>query len=239
MRRVLATMATTALLLAAGCGGRTYEFRLDKTLEAKRYAKRLDDSLTPPITKTRLEALNVYVRPPKDLAASKEFLLTTLEPGKFDDAESLTDAKTQAQLHILSRVKMLKTPSKKGAPEPVAVNRGEFIPDVIALLNGVYNVEIDSVKAKEESKKNNKFKHVTFEGNGKDVQVYFFGGKGQPYEVALILEYPKTEKAVLSKFELSLESFATGDRARKLFSGSELEEDPAAGGGGGGGSVAF
>ena len=227
MRRVLATWAMTTLLLATGCGGRTYEFRLEKTLEARKYQKRLDTNLTPPITKTKLESLNVYVRPPKDLAASKEFLLTTLEPGKFDDAESLTDAKTQAQLHILSRVKVPKTPSKKGAPEPPPTTRGDFTQDVIALLNGVYNVEIDSTKAKEESKKNNKFKHITFEGNGKDVQVYFFGYgmKDPPYLVALILEYPKTEKTVLNKFELSLESFATGEKARKAFTGVVTEEE--------------
>jgi hypothetical protein len=229
MRRVLATLATTALLLTAGCA-KTYELRLDKTIETMRYNRMLDNNLTPPITKTKLESLNIYVRPPKDLAPSKEFLLSTLEPGKFDDAESLSDPKTQAQLHILSRVKTPKVPTKKGAPAPPQATRGEFIPDVVAVLNGVYNVEIDPARAKEESKKLNKFKHLTFEGNGKDVQVYFYGGKGQPYEVALILEYPKAEKAVMSRFEKCLECFAIGEKAKRAFSGTEGEEEAGAAG---------
>ena len=33
MRRVLALLATTSLLIAGGCGGKSYEHRLDKTLE--------------------------------------------------------------------------------------------------------------------------------------------------------------------------------------------------------------
>ena len=42
MRRVLAWAALTALLLAAagGCGSKSYEFRLDQTLEEMRYRKR-------------------------------------------------------------------------------------------------------------------------------------------------------------------------------------------------------
>ena len=237
MRRVFATLATTTILLAAGCGGRSYEVRLDKTLVDMRYRKRLDDNLMPPATKTKLETLNIFIRPPKNLTQSKEFLLTVLEPGKFDVADSFSESDKQILMHVLSRVKLPKSPTKKGAP-PTPTNRGEFVPDVVAMLNGVYNVEVDSTKAKEESKKSNKFKHLTFEANGKNVQVYFYGTKAQPYEVSLVFEYPKAEQASLvSKIDLCLESFATGDKARRAFTGGG-EEEPAEGTGSGSG-VAF
>ena len=230
MRRVFATLATTALLLAGGCAGK-YEARLNQTLEDMRYRKRLNDNLMDPVTKTKLETYNVYLRPPKSLAQSKEFLLTVLDPGKFDDAESFTDK--QNLMHVLTRVKLPKAPAKKGAAEPPPpVNRGDFTTDVVGLLNGVYNVEVDSAKAKEESKKNNKFKHIVFEANGKVVHLYIHGAKTST-EVALIFEFPKSEQAALvSKIDLCLESFATGEKARRAFSGSETEEEATEGAGG-------
>lgn len=234
MRRLLATLAVSALLLAGGCGGRSYEVRLDKTLEEMRYRKRLDDNLMPAPTKTKLETHNIFVRPPKNLAQSKEFLLTVLEPGKFDVADSFSDPEKGALMHVLARVKLPKAPAKKGAPEPApTAARGDFTGDVVALLNGVYNVEVDSSKAKEETKKKNTFKHLAFEANGKNVQVYFYGGKNQPYEVALIFEYPKdAQSALVSKIDLSLGSFATAERARRSYSGSVGEEEASEGGGG-------
>jgi hypothetical protein len=54
------------------------------------------------------------------------------------------------------------------------------------------------------------------------VQTYIYGKKGSPPEVALIFEYPKSEN-LMPKIDLCLESFATGPRARLLFSGSEEE----------------
>jgi hypothetical protein len=213
------------LLLAAGCGGQSYAHRLDRTLEEMRYRKRLDANLMPPVTKTKLEGMQIFVRPPKNLAQSKEFLLTVLEPGKFDDAESFTETDKQALMHVLARVKLPKAPAKKGAPEAPTAARGDFTSDVIALLNGVYNIEIDATKAKEESKRSNKFKHLAFEANAKNVQVYLFGNK-TAHEVALIFEYPKSEQAALvNKIDLSLEAFATGDRARRSFTGSVSEEE--------------
>ena len=37
MRRVMAMVATTILVLGGGCGSKSYEFRLDQTLESMRY----------------------------------------------------------------------------------------------------------------------------------------------------------------------------------------------------------
>ena len=221
MRRVLAMLATTAatLMLAGGCA-KSYDIRMSKTLERMRYEKRLDDNLIAAPKGTKFETYHIFVRPPLNLKGpSKEFLLGVQEPGKFELTESFLEGNKQS-LHVLARVKVPKDPTKKkAAPKPEdAVVRGEFNADVIAIVNSVYAVELDPAKAKEESKKpgnvKNVYRHLKFEGNGKDVQVYLNGKKGDPYEVALIFEYPKAEEAALiSKIELCLESFATGERA--------------------------
>ena len=237
MRRVLATVATAALLLAGGCGGRSYEVRLDKTLEAMRYKKRLDDNLAPAPTKGKLEQNLIFIRPPKGLdGPANEFtLVPALEPDKFDVADTFFE-KGKQTMHVLARVKRPKGPAnKKGAaPEAPKAERHEFVPDVIELLNSAYSLELDPAKAKEESKKQNKFRHLTFEANGKNVQVYFYGNKTSVYELALIFEYPKSEQAnLVSKIELCLESFATGEKARRAFSGTMTEEEGGEAGAGG------
>lgn len=230
MRRFLATAATAALLLAGGCGGKSYEVRLEKTLEEMKYRDRLDGNLMPAQAKGKFNDNLIYIRPPKGLGEpTKEFLLTVLEPGKFDVAESFVETDKQS-LYVLGRVKRPKPApgTKKQAPTPAdTAARGEFNADVFAILNDVYGVEVDSTKAKEEPKRLNKFKHVTFAAKGKDVHVYLYGTKTTPYEVALIFEYPKAEQANLaSKIDLCLGSFATGERARRAFSGSGTEEEP-------------
>jgi hypothetical protein len=231
---MLAMLSTAALVTLAGCGARSYDYRLEKTLEAIRYQRRLDANLTPP-AKGKLETLLIYVRPPKNLAASKEFLMTIVEPGKFDVTETFTDASNL--MHVLARAKLASAPGKKAAPPPA--NRGEFNADVLGLLGNFYNIELDSAKAKEEKKRNNTFKHLSFEANGKNVHVYLFGTKANPPEVALIFEYPKSEQAALaSKIDLCLESFATGERARRAFSGGG-DEGPGTPEGGAPGAVTF
>ena len=230
MRRGLAIVVTaaTVAVLAAGCGGKRYEVRLDKTLEEMRYRKRLDDNLTPP-AKGKLETNLIYVRPPKGLEGpTKVFQLTELEPGKFDVSESFFE-KDKQNLHVLARIKRPKAAaSKKGPaqPEPAKAARGEFNADVVAVLNSVYGVEIDLAKAKEESKRTNRFKRLTFEGNGKNVQLFLLGSKTSPYEVALVFEYPKSEQSsLISKIDLCLGSFAVGEKARRFFEGVVTEEE--------------
>jgi hypothetical protein len=235
MRRVLALAATTALVLAGGCGGKSYEVRLGKTLDAMKYRKKLDELTNPAPTKGKLEQHLIFVRPPKGLSTepAKSFLLTELEPGKFDVTDSFLE-KDKQNFHILARVKLPKGPAnKKGAqPEPEKAVRGDFVSDVLGVLSAVYNVELDPSKAKEETKQptNNRFKHLTFEAAGKDVQVYFYGSKTGPYEVALIFEYPKSEQnALVRKIDYTLGSFAVGERARRAFTGGVVEEEGAEG----------
>ena len=235
-------LLTTALMIAAGCGGKSYETRLERTLEELRYEKRLNDNLMPAPTKSKLEQLLVYVRPPKQLQGpTKEFQLTVLEPGKFDIADSFIEQDKQA-LHVLARVKKPKAPpGKKAAPTPADnVARGPFNADVIALLNAVYNVELDPTKAKNEDKNKRSFKRLNFEANGKNIQLYLYGSKTSPYEVALIFEFAKSEQAALvSKIELCLGSFSTGERARRAYTGKEAEEEPTEGEAASGGGAAF
>jgi hypothetical protein len=131
-------------------------------------------------------------------------------------------------LHILARVKRPKNPSAKKKAEPA--NRGDFNADVLALINAAYSppTPLTLDKFKETKKKNNVFRYHAFAVGGKNVQVYLNGGKTDPYEVALIFEYPSTEHSNLySKVELCLESYATGQMARRSFSGTIGPETPA------------
>jgi hypothetical protein len=243
MRRVWVILASASLLVAWGCGN-SYDIRLNKTLEDMKYRKRLDEMLMPPVTKNKLEELLIFVRPPKKLELAKEFLLPLPEAGKFDLEASLLDTGKAADapsaggeapksteapkqsLHIVARVKRPKNPAaKKKVVEPA--NRREFATDVLALVNAAYAppAEVTLDKFKETTKRFNGFKQYAFTVGEKYVQVYFYAPKKEavktdPYEVALIFEYPSSEHNNLSgKIELSLEAFALGNKARSAFSG--------------------
>jgi len=255
MRRAWAILTSVILIAGSGCGS-SYEIRMNKTLEDMRYRKRLDDNLMPAATKGKFEELLIFIRPPKNLEPAKEFLLPLTDPTKFDleasflesqkvDApppsegagaeEAAKSAEVQKQsLHVLGRVKRPKSANAKKKAEPV--NRGDFNADVLALLNAAYapSAELTLDKFKETSKKNNKFKYHSFAVGGKNVQVYLYGPKGDPYEVALIFEYPSKEHGTLySKIELALESFAVGRKAKSAFSGVVGDEATGEGGTGG------
>lgn len=225
MRRALVLLATTAMLIAGGCGVKIYEKRLEDTLIDMRYKKRLDDNLLPAVTKGKLEGLGIYVRPPKGLEGPAKETQLVVEPGKFEDVETFYEADKQS-LHILTRVKLPKAVAKKGAPPPPQPTpRGDFTADVASILNSYYSVDIDPTKAKVEEKKKNAFKRLAFEAGGKNVQVYIRSIKNDPYEVALVFDYPKSEQAnVAGKIDLTLESMRVGDKARAAFSGTEGAE---------------
>jgi len=90
----------------------------------------------------------------------------------------------------------------------------------------VYGVELEAAQFKEEKKRNNTFKAKTIDLNAKNVQIYLYGSKTSPYEVALIFEYPKAEhNAINPKIGLCLESFTVGEQARRAFAGGETEEE--------------
>jgi hypothetical protein len=236
MRRVMALVATTVLVLSGGCGSKSYELRLDRTLENMRYRKRLDDNLMPPPAKgiAPFEELGIFIRPPKNLVQSKEFQMTVLEPGQFDLASSFFEEKKQ-NLHVLARVKKPKASASKKAPAPAdSAVRGEFNRDVVGIVGNVYGVadDLEVGKFKEVTKKSNKFRYHTFATGDKNVQVYLY--KVDPYEVALIFDYPSSEQANLaSRINLALESFAVGPRAKNRYAGAiegEGDEETPVGG---------
>jgi hypothetical protein len=225
MRRVLALFATTGLLLLAGCGLGSYETRLNKTLEDMKYQDRLNKLLMP-AQKGKFEELSVYLRPPKNLAQTKEWQLAPSEPGKFDVEASFLEAKKQS-MHVLVRVKRPKTPGKKAAPSAADnVDRTNFVGDVLLILNESFKPPEDLTpnKFKTEKKRANEYRYQAITLGDKNVQIYLY--KVEPYEVALVFEYPKSEQAdVFSKIGLCLESFATGEKARRYFAGATTEEE--------------
>jgi len=250
------TWVAAGLVVVLGCSN-SYDFRMDTTLNDMLYRKRLDDNLIPAPTTGKLQELVIFVRPPKDMHQAKEFLLPPPEPGKFDLETSFieeasgqgdalptpenptptepaksADAKKQS-LHMLARVKRPKNPNAKTkVAEPT--NRADFNSDVLALLNASFAppapVTLD--KFKETSKKTNKFKQYSFAVGNKNIQVYLQGTKTDPYEVALVFEYPSSEyNSLSSKIELCLESFAVGNRAKRAFTGVVGDEQSAEGAG--------
>ncbi len=227
MKRAAVVFLGAGLVIIVGCGTQSYEARLEKTLDNMKYQKRLDDNLGTAPTKGKLEQSLVYVRPPKNMTGpTQTFQLTVVEPGKFDIESSFIEPDKQ-NLHILGRIKRPKTPNKKGPAQP-ETPRGEFNADVVELLKNVYGVDLDASKFKTEDKLDHttySFKYLDIDLNVKTVKVYLYGNKSDPYEIALIFEYPKTEQNTVNpKIRLCLESFAVGDKAKKAFAGGETED---------------
>jgi hypothetical protein len=229
MKRVLAILAGLGLVLVIGCS-QDYDTRMEKTIENKRYQKRLNDNLEGPPAKTNLQTSNIFIRPPKGLQGpAKTFGLAVTEPGKFDIEDTFFDQQKQASLHVLARVNRPKAPGKKGPSPAESTPRGDFIADVLDLIKNAYGVEVDQSKLKPESRshagRTNTFKSLTLKDlPAKEVAMYFFGDKNSPEKVALIFDYPKEESRSLSpKIELCLESFAVGAAAGRAYSGGEEE----------------
>lgn len=237
MNRAFAILASACLILAIGCTN-TYDYRLDKTLEEMRYNKRLDENLLPPATKGKLEELQVFIRPPKNLKGpTQTFAWTVIEPGRFDLENSFIDQDKQESLHILVRVKKPKAPpsKKKGAAPKEEVTRGDFATDVVELVKSVYGVELERSKLKPDAKshnnRTNNFIATTLDLPPNEVQIYLYGDKNGPYEVALIFAYPKdSKKTIDTKIRLALETFAVGQAARYSFSNSGEEGGEEGGG---------
>jgi hypothetical protein len=226
MKRLSAVVIGAGLVLVLGCGTQNYEYRLEHTIDQMKYQKRLNDNLTAAPTKGKLEELQIYVRPPKNMTGpTQTFQMTVVEPGKFDVESSFIEQDKQS-LHILGRVKRPKTPAKKVAPAAEPTPRGDFNTDVIELVKNVYGVELEASQFKEEKKQNNTFKARTLDLNAKKVQIYLYGAKTSPYEVALIFEFPATEQGAINpKINLCLESFTVSEKARRAFAGGEAEEE--------------
>lgn len=224
MRRVTMMLGSAVILLAGGCGLNSYERRLTETLERMKYEAHLNENLLPPATKGKWTEFNVYLRPPKNWQESQEFQLTAPEPGKFDiEASFLED---QKQLHVLVRRKLVKTAAKKKTPSPAdTADRTNFVRDVFNVLasSSVPSDELVSTKFKSATEKTNEYKSSTIVVEDKVYKVYLY--KRDPYEAALIFQYPKDDRTLAGKIRLCLESFAVGDRAKNAFSGVGGDEE--------------
>jgi hypothetical protein len=230
MKRALAVGIGACLLLSLGC--RDYDVRLEDTFQEMKYQKRLNDNLADAPTKGLLQQELIYIRPPKGFTGPmKAFSLVTIEPGKFDLENSFIDEAKQASLHVLARHKKPKAAApKKGQAPAEPPPRAEFTAEVIEVLKVAYAVDdLEPAKFKPETKnhkgRENSYKVAKLDLATKEVQVYLYGDKNGPYNVALIFDYPKTEVNSLSpKIGLSLEAFAVGEAARRVFSGGSDAE---------------
>jgi hypothetical protein len=237
MKRVLAVLASASFVLALGCGD--YDFRLQTTLEEKKYENRLNKNLELAPTKGKLKGDDIYIRPPQGLEGpTQAFSLTVIEPGKFDVENSFIDQKKGASLHVVARVKKPKPPpnAKKAAAPAEQVARGKFLDDVVELVKAAYSIELAPGEFKVESKKHlnraNDYKFVKRDLTTKEVEVYVYTEPNGVHEVAMIFEFPKDQHAFMSpKIGLCLESFAVSERAKRFFEGLTATDVDGSGGG--------
>jgi hypothetical protein len=229
MRRVWVMIAMASLVAGAGCGRKSYEERLGKTLEKLAYDKRIRQNLMePPKDEKKFTELAIYIRPPKEEALAKTGQLPVSE-GQFDLDASFIDTKDgNSTLHLLARVKQPKKPVTKGAQPVVAPPpRAEFVGEVLGVLSNVFGNSdailtpkfVDEVR----NKTGNRFKRLIFSANDKEVKLYTF--KQGAHEVALVFVYdPKVKGVMSSKIEYCLDTFAVGELATRLYNGGTAEE---------------
>ncbi len=223
MHRVFASLGGLLLVVVVGC--KDYDLRLQDTYEELMYRKRLDDNLGPAPTKGSLQGELIFVRPPKGFTTAQAFALP-VDTGKFDLENTFLDSAKAASLHIVARHKKPKAPTNKKttAPPPEATPRGDFTADVLELVKNAYAADVATGQLKAETKahkgRRNNFKATKLPLASKEVQLFIYGTKNDPYEVALIFEYPTTEvNSISPKIGLSLECFAVGPLASKAFAG--------------------
>jgi hypothetical protein len=208
MRRVWVMIAMASLVAGAGCGRKSYEERLGKTLEKLAYDKRIRQNLMePPKDEKKFTELAIYIRPPKEEALAKTGQLPVSE-GQFDLDASFIETKG-AQPVV--------------APPP----RAEFVGEVLGVLSNVFGNSdailtpkfVDEVR----NKTGNRFKRLIFSANDKEVKLYTF--KQGAHEVALVFVYdPKVKGVMSSKIEYCLDTFAVGELATRLYNGGTAEE---------------
>ena len=245
----------TILLVAVaplGCGYSSYEHRLVATERRLKDEMVLDQLLHGPAGQELTEE-RVYLRVPKELAASDQFLPITIPAGYFDVEASFVPQAGAGdyELHVLGRH---TTPPKEGQPPPPEeALRGEFRSDVNEVLRAAYgeasqvapepvNVEVWPRGANNSTVKYERLKFT--DDKNQLVHVYFHheeAGANEAYDVAMIWVFPvgAAPAANPNPVDLSLGSFAVGARAARYFSGDTGDSGTGGGGEGGGAAVAF
>lgn len=253
MRRSAALAATMVLVLAAGCG-KSYERRVEATLNRLRYEQKLNQYLKP-AEGGKFQDLGIFLRVPIGLEPTLQPGLA-VDPGAYEvvatfldsggaDSKKAADAPPPAaglRLHVLARVKRKKSTPKKGEAPPPESPRGDFVADVRqALASDLGNTDDAQNKALDNNTQGkNAYKRLIFTaGNGDFIRAYF--AKQGDYEVALIWDVPQAvDKSSANGVRYCLESFATGPAALARFQGrNEDEPDAGEGGGAAGGGQAF
>lgn len=226
MKRTLALGLVASLVVGFGCGYNSYEKRLENTLDEMRYIQRLDDSLIPP-PEGPFKDFPMYIRPPKGMTLSSNFVMTAdLPAGQFDLAASFIGegAESRRMLHVLARRKAAKPAQQKGAPPPPEpVPQQPFNDAVVGVLRAVYgdSEALAAPQYQKETKRQNAYNRLIFTAaNGNIIRVYLY--KKDTYDVALIWDTPagqEKDAAATNARDLTLQSFAVGRKAQNAFAG--------------------
>jgi hypothetical protein len=234
MKRVLVVLASACLVLAIGC--KDYDKRLELTLDEKKYENTLNKNLEAAPSDGALKGNQIYVRPPLGFGPKPAdvFGMPVTDAGKFDIENSFIDQKKGASLHVVARVKKQKAANKKGAAPAETVARGKFLDDIVELVKAAYSIELAAGELKPEAHRHgnrvNDYKAVRKDLTTKEVEVYVFSEQSGVHEVALIFEFPKDQKSLISsKIDHCLESFAVGKLADRFFEGATSSDVDAGG----------
>lgn len=235
MKRLSAALVSTTLVVVLGCT-RSYESRLAMTLKQIEYQQRLDQFLNPP-EDDPFKARGVYVRLPKPLSRADRPDLAVAEGaydllGWFVDLTAVASKKGGApspsiRAYVLGRVKQTrKAQTKKGAPPPPEVPRGEFVPEVRSLLASHFGLpEFEEAKLEPHKAGKNEFRRMIVDlqpgSENRDVVTTYFYNQGN-HDVAFVWLVPDAAKKSLpatTGINLCLESFAVGNLALRRFAG--------------------
>ncbi|WP_169974116.1 hypothetical protein [Tautonia rosea] len=250
MRRLPALATFFVLSLPVlGCGYSSYEARLEATQGRLKDDMILDQQLYSAAQGPFAEN-SIFLRVPQGLAQRPEFELIPLNPDAFEVEASFNpqSANTNYSLHVLARRDSQEPPDPE---QPPRAARGDFRSDVINVLAQVYGPDIASAPIEQVNKtvwpRSDVAPPITFERltmtdrNLQLIHLYFYKEESgdATYDVALIWEYPSGEAptATPNPVDLTLGTFAVGQRAASRFSG---RPDSVGGATGDGGSaVAF
>ena len=231
MRRAWVVIAFAGLVAAVGCGKENYEKRMNARLEQLKYERRVEKNLMKAPGDKKFQDFKIFIRPPKEEAQAK----TGAAPGGGGPVRARARPSATRIRPCTSwpgsrcpRSRRPRGPRRPRRPRP----RGEFVGDVLGVLATQFNSPdaLQTPKFSDEVKKANRFKRLTFTANDKQVRLYTL--KEGTHEVALVFVYdPKAKDAKVSMdsaIELALETFATGEKATRLYNGGS-EEEPESG----------
>lgn len=252
MRRLPALVTFFVLSIPVlGCGYSSYEARLEATQGRLRDDMILDQQLYSAAQGAFAEN-SVFLRVPQGMAQQPEFELISLNPDAFEVAASFKSQSAEANyaLHVLARRDSEEPPDPE---QPARPARGDFRSDVINVLAQVYGPDIASAPIEQVNKtvwpRSDVAPPITFERltmtdrNLQLIHLYFYKEESgnATYDAALIWEFPSGEAPTASPnpVDLTLGTFAVGQRASSRFSGRPDSVGGAAGEGGGGAAVAF